>query len=401
MNNLNANIKIRMFEVFINKFTGSAILPFMTIYFTVNFGVKIASILVFLNIIFSIISSYVSGFIIDYVGRKEVLIISSTVKCLVFFLLVLTNSPYLHIPIFTFFMIIINTICSNLNDTSGQAMILDLSNNEQRKSIYSILYWIKNTALSLGGLLGILFFENHLFTLLCFLFFLSLANSIIVIKFLKDYEHRNTREYNLHFFHSYKKVLCDVKFMLFNLGSVLLLSLEVQLTNYISIKLYNEINNKKFFLWKLDGLQMVGILKVENTLLVVVLTISAYYWLKKTNNTKSLISGSVLFIIGFTFMSYTNNIYLLLISMFILTLGEVIYSPVIEYLSSLMVPKGAEGRYIAIKNLISEFTMISVPIILFLSSFLQYYFMTLLFLSIGIVGIFVMLIAINIKKALE
>ncbi|MEB7040091.1 MFS transporter [Staphylococcus gallinarum] len=397
MKNINKNIKVRMIEVFINKFTGSAILPFMTIYFTVNFGLKFASILVFINISISIISSYFSGFVSDHFGRKRVLVFASVFKSITFILLAIANSPYAHMPSFTFIMILINTVCSNMSDTSGQAMIIDLSDKDQRKHIYPILYWIKNSAVALGGVVGILFFKDYLFFLFGAFFFLSLVNSIVIVKFLKNYENKHSNSVFLEMLSSYKKVLTDRDFIIFNLGAIILVSLEVQLTNYIAIKLHNEIHNQHFLFWNLDGVQMVGILKTENTLLVVILTIFVPYLIKRINDIISLLIGSIIFIIGFSLLSYTDSVFLLLFSMLIQTIGEIIYAPTVEYFSSLMIPKNFEGRYVAIRNMISELTMLTVPGILFLSSFLQYFTITLLFLVIGLVGITSMLIIIKTR----
>ncbi|MFP3471862.1 hypothetical protein R0J90_17600, partial [Micrococcus sp. SIMBA_144] len=44
-----------------------------------------------------------------------------------------------------------------------------------------------------------------------------------------------------------------------------------QLTNYIGIRLSEEMPTQQFLLWEFDGVQTMGFLRSENTIMVVIL----------------------------------------------------------------------------------------------------------------------------------
>lgn len=50
-NQLNINLKVRLFEGIASRFIVSMILPFMTLYFANHFGIKVASLMLFIGVI--------------------------------------------------------------------------------------------------------------------------------------------------------------------------------------------------------------------------------------------------------------------------------------------------------------------------------------------------------------
>jgi MFS transporter, DHA1 family, multidrug resistance protein B len=133
-------------------------------------------------------------------------------------------------------------ISFGLEGPAADAMIIDVTKLDERKGVYSLMYWSFNLAFSLGGIDGAFMFENHLFIPLLILTFSSIVSNILVIFFIKEtfkpkISHPVKRKNVLKdMFQSYKEVARDNLFLLFVLAGLLIQSLENQLENYIGVR---------------------------------------------------------------------------------------------------------------------------------------------------------------------
>lgn len=68
------------------------------------------------------------------------------------------------------------------------------------------------------------------------------------------------------FFSLYKWHFTDKVYILFFFAGVLVL-MELQIGNYIGIRLVKELPEQNFFNWYFSGIEMIGFLRTENTIL--------------------------------------------------------------------------------------------------------------------------------------
>ncbi len=268
------NIKIRLIENFISRFIGSMIFPFMSIYLAVHFGAKVAGLLLLINVFIGIGINFLGGYFADQFGRKKVMLFAETLRFLAFLTMMICNSPWFESAAITFAMMTVNSICWGLAGPANQAMLIDVSTPPQRKLMYSISYWANNLSIAVGGILGAFLFKDYLFEL-----FLSLSIAAAVTAFLVAFfideshkpvvEELRPAEHVMQLLSTYKRVFQDRLFVLFTIAGVLILSMEFQLTNYIGIRLSEEMPTQQFLFWKFDGVQTMGFLRSENTIMVV------------------------------------------------------------------------------------------------------------------------------------
>jgi len=97
---------------------------------------------------------------------------------------------------------------------------------------------------------------------------------------------------------------------------------------------------------------MVGFIFSLNGFMVVFLQLSVAGFLGRFKLTTSLILGSLIYAAGFALVGFCNSAGMLFVSMFIITMGELVVSPASQTLLSEMAPPEARGRYMNIAGFI-------------------------------------------------
>ncbi|WP_270180989.1 MDR family MFS transporter [Alkalihalobacillus sp. CinArs1] len=385
------NIKIRIIESFISRFIGSMIFPFMSIYLAFHFGAKIAGMLLLINVFVGIGITFVGGYFGDQFGRKRIMLIAETLRFFAFTTMMVCNSPWFESPTITFAMMTVNSISWGLAGPANQAMLIDVSTPPQRKLMYSITYWANNLSIAIGGIIGAFLFKDYLFQLFMGLS-VSAAIVVIMIAFFIDESYVPTasnvkpHQHILQLFATYKSVLSDKLFVLFTIAGVLILSLEFQLTNYIGIRLSEEMETQQFLLWEVDGVKTMGFLRSENTILVVVLMLFVTRIPHKLQDKSVLVLSCLMFTAGYGALAYSNNLVILFVMMAILTIGEVFRVPVEQSYMASIPPDDARSSYMSFNGLKFNLSMLIASLTVTLGAILPSVVMAWTILGIGLLG---------------
>lgn len=398
------NIKIRIVEAFMSSFVGAMIFPFMAIYLASHFGAKMTGMLLLVNVFVGIGINFIGGYFSDQFGRKKVMMTAEVLRFLAFFTMMLSNSPWLESAFITFLMMTVNSICWGLAGPANQAMLIDVSTPEQRKLMYSITYWAKNLSIAFGGILGAFLFKDYLFQLLMGLTSVSLLIVFLVVFFIEEsYTPSKTvtlkaGEHVKKLLTNYRQVMQDRLFVLFVIGGVLVLSMEFQLTNYIGIRLSEEMPAQPFLFWEVDGINMIGFLRTENTILVAMMLLFSTKVIDKFKDQNVLVLSCFIFTIGYGVIAYSNNIWILFFMMIILTIGEVMRVPVEQSYMASIPPEDARSQYMAFNGLKFNLSMLIASLTVSISAFLPSAVMAVIITGIGLTGT---LIYLSIVSGLE
>lgn len=383
-----------MVESFFSSTIGGMVFPFMAIYLSHHFGTMTTGLLLVLNVFIGIIINFFGGYFSDQFGRKKIIVIAETLRFVAFFTMMVCNSPWFSSPLISFFMMTVNSICWGLAGPANQAMLIDVSKPEERKIMYTAMYWTNNLSIALGGVVGGFLFKQFLFELLIALALASLLTWILITFFIEEsYVPKLTEEKSmgLHLkllFSSYKEVFQDKLFVLYVLAGLLVLSMEFQLTNYISIRLANEMKEQHILGWTFGGIEMTGFLRTENTILVVVTALYATKLVEKFKDRHTLIISCLVFVLGYAIISYSNNVWILCLAMLASTVAEVLRVPVQQNYMASMPPEHSRSSYMAVAGLTFNLSMLICSITVTLSSFLSKMETSIFISIIGVMGIY-------------
>lgn len=391
-------IKIRIVESFLTSAITSMIFPFMAIYLSENFGLKTAGLLLMINVGMGIVMNFFSGYFADSFGRKKLIVFAESLRFLAFATMMICNSPWYSNPTITFCMMTVNAICWGLSGPATSAMLIDVSKPEQRKSMYTIMYWASNLALAFGGIMGGILFRDYLFELFVALTIATAVAWILITFFIqetyvpKKTEKKSPFKHVGNLFSNYSTVFRDKVFILYTFAGILVVSMEFQLAYYISIRLEEIFPKQDLFGWTVGGLEIIGLLRSENTILVVILMLFAGALASKWKDRHVLVGSCLLFVTGYAIISYTDNMWLLIIAMAAASFAEVVRVPVQQNYLAHLPPEESRSSYLAVDALTYNLSLLISSVTVTLSAFLPAIGTTVFITAIAGVGVLILAI---------
>ncbi|MFD8494790.1 MFS transporter [Amycolatopsis sp. NPDC059657] len=342
---LHPTLRIRIGVGFVNRLLDSMITSFMAIYLAFRFGIAVAGVLMFAVVSLGVIGMLVGGHISDTRGRRNTLLLAEFGGFASFALMAGANAANATLVVYAGYLV--NKFAASLALPANDAMIVDVTTPEDRKQVYTMNYWATNLALAIGGLLGGFLYNGH-FTLLLGGAAVCTAGVCAVTYFLiaesKPESSSVTPRASVlrEFAAGYRLVLRDGLFIRFMIAATLLMAIEFQLVNYVGVRLAHDMPN---------GVEILGILRAENTALVVVLALFSHLLFRRLSDKVRLFAGVGLFTAGYMVLAVSNTGWVLLIAGAVFTVGELMNVPVKQAMLANMVPDQARTRYMAVYNL--------------------------------------------------
>lgn len=400
---LHPNIRKRISIQFLSRFGSSLIFPFMAIYFTKAYSEKVAGILVMINVLVSFLAGLYGGHLTDILGRRKMLVFGELLKVFTTFGIFLANSPFLQAPAFTFLAMLIQNLASGLINPASEAMLVDVSNEKNRAFMYAISYWASNLSLMLGIMVGGWFFQDHLFLLILGLLFINLFTTFLTYRFIQETAEISNQQAKENFglksvWRSYQKVCLDQRFLWFTVGGILILAIEFQRNNYVSVHLSQEFQPVKNFGLVINGIKLLSLSTTLNTLLVVLLTAPIAKWLMGKNVLKTFKLGVALFAFGFALLAFSLDFWTVLLASFILSIGELLYVPTRQAQLAQLVDEKNRGAYLAVNGTIFQLGKLVAAALLIVSPYLKATGMLVVILSLGLAAIFLTTFSLKLTK---
>lgn len=163
---LDRNLRLRTLTVFLNVILTSSVAPNMTIYYVRYFGAFVTGFLLMFASVISFIAGLYGGHLADVYGRKWTILLGAQLMIAGYLLTAIMNSSFMVAPKLTFLGFIIASIGGSLADPAEQAMMIDSSTLQNRRYVYSLIYWVINIGVMFGAAIGGWFFKEYLFELL-------------------------------------------------------------------------------------------------------------------------------------------------------------------------------------------------------------------------------------------
>lgn len=346
------SLRYRLVTAAAHKLLNAMIGPFAVIYLEREVGAAWAGAMVASGALAGVVAGLAGGTLTDRFGRRPVLIVGEFGAAVMYAAMAACVLPSVAQPVPAYGFLLLATTLSTLTLPAHEALILDLTDAGNRSRIYMINYWSVNLAMGIGGIAGGLLFARFFPLVLAFaavvMVLAGLASMFRIVE-----SHRTVAgERQMRWGREYLTVLRNRHFMVLMAGAVLSISIELQLGGYIAVRLAEHMPTQAILPGLVvTGVVVVGILRTGNTVLVVLLTHPARKLLRSMSDTARLVTGLVLFTIGFAALTASLHVPVLLLGLVVLTIGEILYVPEKQALVGNAIPAEARGIYTAVYSL--------------------------------------------------
>ena len=349
--NLPQNIKVRLITSFFNRAASSAIMPFMALYLAQELNKIWAGIFLICTVVITFAANLIGGYISDRFKRKKVLLVTSSLNTVMLISMTISLFPSDDWIILFAVSYVGYMVTSSLGRPCMQAIIMDSTTPENRRAIYAIDYWQVNLSMAIGAAMGGLFFlsyQKELFMVLSFISFMIVIAYQIWLIDNHQHTHKPAKQnIFLDVLDNYKVALADRQYVKLVLGFTLILSAEFTLNSYIGVRLSETFKPVEIFGFTAEGVHMLSMLNILNMTSVVLLTFFVTKLASRFTNKSVLLTGLVIYGIGYAVITSADTWYMLLLFGFIATIGELLYSPVYTTEQANLIPADKRGSYSA------------------------------------------------------
>ncbi|KAB7671277.1 MFS transporter [Bacillus sp. B1-b2] len=135
---------------------------------------------------------------------------------------------------------------------------------------------------------------------------------------------------------------------------------------------------------------------------MVVFLVGLVSWMmKKMPDNKQYFIGMAIFIIAYTILSYITDPLLLIVMMFFISIGELMYVPVNQSLLADLVNEQHRSSYLAVYGFIGQGQMILAGFAISISSLVSSVVMSSIFLLLGVTGIILMGVVVRANRKIS
>ena len=327
----------------INSFGFSIAYPFISLYLYMYRGIPMAEIGIALLIaaIVGMTGQVVGGELCDRIGRKHVMNTGIALNAFAFSLLtaaILLNANYYVFVV----LLCLREVAGGLYRNIPMVMVADVVPPGERNGAFSLLRIGGNLGFALGPILGgILATYSY-----AMMFAVTTATSIIFllisIFLLRD---TSPEKCGISQVSSHVKVWADRPFLWFCIVSALISLVYSQMLSTFGTYSgsYGQINET-----------YIGLLFSLNGFMIVLLQYPIAVFLDRFRLTTSLMAGSLLYAVGFGIVGICTGFWPLFICMFIISAGELVFSPPSMNMTSRMADPENRGRYMSFSSVIGN-----------------------------------------------
>jgi len=340
------SIYILFFARMVNSM-GAFVYPFLTIYLTKTLSMDEgeAGYLVMLAITAHLPGLIVGGRLADRLGRKKILILFQGLAAICLIPCAFLNNPFL-IPK----LLILSAFFHGGAQPASTAMTTDLTNPDNRKAAFSLLYLGNNIGFAVGPLIAGFLYNNYLMWIFLGDAATTFASLSLVYLFVKEtIPSKEKIEESFKLENNYEKAekgnLWQVlwkrpRLLLFTLISLIYSFVYAQTTFSIPIQVVELFGDK--------GPKMFGVIMTTNALVVSCLTIIIISLTHKIKPVLNVGLAGILYAIGFGMIFFITGLPWLLLSTTIWTIGEILVTTNSNVYIANHTPISHRGRFNAV-----------------------------------------------------
>lgn len=392
---LHPNLRLRLGVAFVQRLLDSMVMTYMAVYLAARYGIGAAGLLVMVVMLLSAAAGFVGGHLSDTRGRRVILMAGEACVAVMFAAMAIASSAQLAPLVFAAYAV--NKVGAGIAMPANDAMIVDVTTPENRETAYTLNYWTINLALSIGALLGGFLYAQH-FTLLLAICAGGMCTVFVTtVVWLRETATpapaaSNSRTSLAAVFSGYLPLLSHVAFRRLVVAATVTMTVEFQLVNYIAVRLADHLGVQTLVRvgsWHLDvdGVKMLGILRAENTALVVACTFALAYLLRRLPRGVRLYGGVALFFGGYMALPVVPVAWVLGLAMLAITLGELMSVPLRQVMLADLLPATDRARYMAVYALNIRAALVVASLCISVGWLVGPWVMALLYGVLGLIAV--------------
>lgn len=356
---------------------GNCVFPLITLILTVKVGYtkEQVGMVIAVFAILQTLCVIISGKLVDNFGRKKMLILFYILGALFYIICSIIETNYQ----ITFFIIAASVLLS-MTSPIINVLIADFTNTENRKASFSLMYLAYNLGFSISPILAGALFAEYLNLLFIIDATCILISVIIFAIYIKEPKMKDKHD------NDQLKGECRRENTL-----CILLRHPVLIFSSIVMVVYQFAYSQWGFLLPLqmveqfydNGAKYYGIVAAVNGFTVIFFTPVVTHLFKKTNSGKVIAYGGFFYAIAFVLFGISAKITLFIISIFIMTLGEIAIIMNYNSLIANSTPETHRGRVVLVLSSITGSGYVLGPVVVGKFAYLGYTFIWKL-LAIGV-----------------
>ncbi|MGL4523760.1 MAG: MFS transporter, partial [Bacilli bacterium] len=352
---IHRNIKIRLFDSIVTGMLFYMIFPFLAVYFVEMFGAIATGILLAGVQCLTILSKLMAGYYCDLFGHRKFLLGGIFGKIIGY--MCMSIGVIFQLPLLILVGYTCNQIAHSVYFVALQAMLLDLCDDSNRKTIFTFFYTLGNIAVSVGPVLGALLFYSHRADLFVASTLIYCASFLMYFKYMDETmissveENRTSSMGIMQQLKSYKALCLKMSFFLFVLAGVLSGCTTMQIELLVGLHLQEKIGNLSVVVFGnllvFDSVKLLALLVTLNGILVVLLAYPALKITQRVEERSVFVLSSVLYALAMFLFAISQSLSSLIIAITIFTLGEVLIVPVYNEYIAKIAPVEKRSQYFA------------------------------------------------------
>jgi MFS family permease len=314
--------------------------PFLTLYLSsaLGAGLGIIGLVLMVRPLGSFLGNMLGGYWADKIGRKPVMLLG-----IVFDGLCIGGYALTQDVVWFAVLSFLQGLSSSFAEPAMQAMIADVTTDENRSRAYSLFYMGANVGAAVGPLLAVGVILQHpqlLFSTMSALTVLFALVIGLLIPETKPAEIRCESDVckQAQGKVGYGFVLKDVKLMLFLLGSFVITLGYQQMSSYMPLHLQQILP---------ENVWLFGVMMSLNGILCVVLSMPMGNYLSRFSPYRVMMAGGGVYALGMAILALNESVVLMLVGYTVFTFGEVCTASVSKTLLADFAPADMRARYLS------------------------------------------------------
>jgi MFS family permease len=342
---LERSIYVLFFARIVNSI-GVFVYPFLTLFLTekLEYSTGRAGLVLMLASISFIPGSIIGGKAADSFGRKKILIGAQLCSALCFMACAVIPDKQM-IPI----LIVGAEFFLGVVHPTSMAMTVDLSKPENRRAAFSLLYLGHNLGFAVGPLLAGMLYRNHTYWLFSGDALTTILSLVLVVIFVRESK-PSVQQLQESFENSGENLggeqaeAGSVLRVLSKRPFLIVFMLLVMLMNFIYAQMSFSLPLFMNELFGAEGAVLFGTAMSFNAVIVIIFTTAIITLTRKMKPILATLLTALLYAVGFGGLYFSHIFLLIVISVFIWTVGEILGATNIDVYVSNHTPMSHRGR---------------------------------------------------------